>query len=97
MREYHFYVYILTDDYGNVMDNGVTNDLVRRVWEHKEEGCEGFTKKYHVHKLVYYECLGGFPRCHPPGKGAERLDPRKKERAGDVRQPDLERNRSGNV
>ena len=34
---------------------GVTNDLVKRVYEHKQDFIDGFTKKYHVHDLVYYE------------------------------------------
>ena len=50
-----YYVYILTNWKGNVMYIGVTNDLERRLYEHKHELIEGFTKKYHVHKLVYYE------------------------------------------
>ena len=50
-----YYVYILTNHNDKVMYVGVTNDLARRIQEHKSELIEGFTKRYHVHKLVYYE------------------------------------------
>ena len=52
-----FYVYILTNFKNTVLYTGVTNDLVRRVYEHKEKLIEGFTKKYNVQKLVYYEII----------------------------------------
>ena len=51
----NYYVYILTNKSSRVMYIGVTNDLERRVYEHKQELVEGFTKRYHVHKLVYFE------------------------------------------
>ena len=54
-RETMYYVYILTSQTDAVMYIGVTNDLRRRLYEHKNEQIEGFTKKYHVHKLVYFE------------------------------------------
>jgi len=50
-----YYVYILTNDYSTVLYTGITNDLKRRVFEHKEKLIEGFTGKYNVNKLVYYE------------------------------------------
>ncbi|RCX20059.1 putative endonuclease [Anaerobacterium chartisolvens] len=50
----HCYVYILTNKLNTVLYTGVTNDLVRRIFEHKEKMVEGFTKKYNVNKLVYY-------------------------------------------
>ncbi len=50
-----YYVYILSNGYGNVTYIGFTGDLRRRIYEHKHELVEGFTKKYHVHKLLYYE------------------------------------------
>jgi len=53
MREY--YVYILASKPRGTLYIGVTNDLVRRVYEHKNEIIEGFTKRYGVHLLVYYE------------------------------------------
>ena len=50
-----FSVYILTNFTNKVLYIGVTNDLHRRLYEHKNGIIEGFTKKYHVHKLVYFE------------------------------------------
>ncbi|MBQ4598293.1 MAG: GIY-YIG nuclease family protein [Clostridia bacterium] len=50
-----YYIYILTNFTDKVMYIGMTNNLMRRLYEHKNACVEGFTKKYHVHKLVYYE------------------------------------------
>ena len=50
-----YYVYMLTNKNHNVLYTGVTNDLKRRLFEHKNKLIDGFTKKYNVHKLVYYE------------------------------------------
>jgi len=50
-----YYVYIMTNKYHTVLYTGVTNDLKKRVWQHKEKLVEGFTKRYNVTKLVYYE------------------------------------------
>jgi len=50
-----FYVYILTNKNNSVLYTGVTNNLVRRVFEHKEKLIDGFTKKYNCSKLVWYE------------------------------------------
>jgi len=50
-----YYVYILTNVYHTVLYTGVTNDLERRVFEHKHKIFKGFTSRYNVSKLVYYE------------------------------------------
>jgi putative endonuclease len=50
-----YFVYILTNKRNTVLYTGVTNDLMRRVYEHREKEVPGFTKKYNVYKLVYYE------------------------------------------
>ena len=48
-------VYILTTNGHSVLYVGITNDLKRRIIEHRNESLDGFTKRYHVKKLVYYE------------------------------------------
>jgi putative endonuclease len=55
--EQQFYLYIMSNKTNTVLYTGVTNDLQRRIYEHKENMIEGFTKKYNVTKLVYYEIL----------------------------------------
>ena len=49
------YIYILTNKQNGTLYVGVTSDLIRRVWEHKNKVVEGFTKKYGLDRLVYYE------------------------------------------
>ena len=50
-----FYVYILTNVTNRVLYVGVTSDLVKRVYEHKQKSVKGFSTKYNLYKLVYYE------------------------------------------
>jgi putative endonuclease len=50
-----FYVYMMTNRSRVVLCTGVTNSLVRRVWQHQNSEIEGFTKTYKVNRLVYYE------------------------------------------
>jgi len=58
MNAKQFYVYIMTNKTSTVLYTGITNDLRRRVDEHKQKLVEGFTKKYNVVRLVYYEVFG---------------------------------------
>ncbi len=51
-------VYVLTSRPNGTLYVGVTSDLVKRVWEHKNNQVDGFTQRYHVHTLVYFEQHG---------------------------------------
>lgn len=55
LKENQYYVYIMTNSNNTVLYTGITNDLRKRVFEHKEKLVEGFTKKYNITKLIYYE------------------------------------------
>ncbi|MBS3964873.1 MAG: GIY-YIG nuclease family protein [Methylomonas sp.] len=48
-------VYILASQRNGTLYIGVTSDLIKRIWEHKNNAVEGFTQKYNVHQLVYFE------------------------------------------
>ena len=52
-----FYVYIMTNKSNTVLYTGMTNDIRKRVYEHKKKLVEGFTKKYNDVKLIYYEAF----------------------------------------
>jgi putative endonuclease len=53
--ERRYFVYILTNRHHTVLYTGVTNDLLRRVYEHRTKAVPGFTSRYNVDKLVFYE------------------------------------------
>jgi putative endonuclease len=55
MREHLYYVYILASRRNGTLYVGVTNDVMRRTWEHKSDLIVGFTRKYGVHNLVWFE------------------------------------------
>ena len=58
MAAKQFYVYIMTNKANTVLYTGMTNDIRKRVYEHKQKLVEGFAKKYNVVKLVCYEAFG---------------------------------------
>ena len=56
-------VYILASKRNGTLYIGVTNNLPQRIWQHKENLVEGFTKRYHVHNLVYFEIHSTMPEA----------------------------------
>ena len=55
MYKNNYYVYILASKRNGTLYTGVTNNLFKRTWQHKNDLVDGFTKKYKVHHLVYFE------------------------------------------
>jgi len=58
-----YFVYILANKSNKVLYTGVTNDLKKRVYEHKEKVIDSFTAKYNVNKLVYFEVGNDIREC----------------------------------
>ena len=63
-----YYVYIMTNPRKTVLYTGVTNDLVRRAWQHRNAQGGGFTAKYRCSELVLYEVLPGLVQRHRAGE-----------------------------
>ena len=57
----NFHVYFLASKRNGTLYIGVTSNLVQRIWQHKQGVFEGFTKRYHVHTLVWYEMHATMP------------------------------------
>lgn len=62
LSENNYYVYILSNKYNNVIYTGMTDNLCRRI-EHKLKINDGFTKKYNVDKLVYFDIYNSLPEA----------------------------------
>ncbi len=84
----NYYVYILTNKTNSVLYVGVTNNLERRLFEHKNKLVEGFTKKYNVNKLVYYEVTTDINVALNREKAIKNLLRRKKEEIINANNPE---------
>ncbi len=79
MKEKQFYIYMMTNLTNRVLYTGVTNNLVKRAWEHKNKIGVGFTNKYNCIKLVYYELFETAEQAIKREKAIKNLVRRKKD------------------
>lgn len=68
-----YYVYLLASRLHGTLYIGVTNDLIRRVYEHKNDLADGFTKKYAVHRLLYFEAHENIEAADRTGEADQRV------------------------
>src|SRR5271165_5000386 len=78
MREYNYFVYMIASR-SRVLYIGMTNNLHRRVWEHKNDLVEGFTRQYKCHRLVYCESFDDVNKAIDREKQLKRWNRAKKE------------------
>jgi len=69
-----YYVYIMASKRDGVLYIGVTRNLIKRVYEHKNDFVDGFTKRYKVHKLVYFEQTDSVLFRHIKRKAVEKME-----------------------
>lgn len=72
-------VYILTNHTNTVLYIGVTTDITKRVWEHRQKVVKGFTEHYRLYKLVYYECFESIVNAIEREKQLKKWSRKKKE------------------
>ena len=73
MRQHNYYTYVMASARNGTLYIGVTSDLVKRVYEHREGLIEGFTKKYNVKNLVYFEYYSDIENAIKREKKMKRL------------------------
>ena len=78
MKYHQYYVYIITNDRKTVLYTGVTNDLVRRCHEHRMGLMKGFSKRYNLKRLVYYELFNDINMAIAREKQIKRITREKK-------------------
>lgn len=78
MKKLCYYAYILTNKWNTVLYVGITRDLIKRVYEHKHKLVKGFTYKYNIYKLIYYEIFEDINEAIKREKQIKNLVRRKK-------------------
>ena len=87
----NYYVYILSNNTGTTVYIGVTNDLVRRVYEHRMKlDANGFTARYDIHKLVYYEVTNNVEAAIAREKQLKSWNRKRKNKLVETRNPNWE-------
>jgi putative endonuclease len=86
-----FYVYLLASRKQGTLYLGVTNDLIRRVYEHKEKITPGFTTRYDIRRLVWFECYDDAYTAISREKGNQKMAPRLEDGTHRERESGLER------
>jgi putative endonuclease len=89
MREHNYFVYMIASK-SRSLYIGMTNNLHRRVWEHKNDRIEGFTKQYKCHRLVYFESFDEVNRAIDREKQLKRWNRAKKEWLIKLKNPTLD-------
>jgi predicted GIY-YIG superfamily endonuclease len=84
-----YYVYILANKIGGTLYTGVTNDLVRRIYEHREGIVEGFTKNYGVNCLVYFRSTFQHRGCNSSGETDQEVEQSMESKADRGEEPEL--------
>ncbi len=79
MNDKNYFIYILTNWNNKVIYIGVTNNLLRRIYEHKNKIIDGFTKRYNLNKHVYYEQFYEIQLALNREKELKKMETRKKE------------------
>jgi putative endonuclease len=89
MRGHNYYLYILTNKYRTVYYTGVTNNLFRRIYEHKFQKPDSFCRRYKCYDLIYYEWFRNINNCIEREKQIKRWSRKKKIKLIKIMNPTL--------